>query len=151
MYAKFHKKFKWADGKGYTAFQVIRTFWLTAFLRAFDIYPGVGGTLKQVGSIFVHPQFGKFFGEGLSGLGLDWKEWLVCVLGLGFLIVRSFCTTAQERKQTLLLANGVADKTSWIKSKPAVAVLASVAVLVILVFGVYGLGFNAQQFIYNRF
>jgi D-alanyl-lipoteichoic acid acyltransferase DltB (MBOAT superfamily) len=127
LYQKFHLRFPKMKGKGYDSFQIIRTFILMSFIRAFDIYPGVIGTLKQLSTIFWKPSPAKFIAGGLTSLGLDTAGLIAAAAGLAIVIASSF-----------------------IKKRPP-AIVFALLVIAILIFGVYGLGFDAAQFIYNRF
>ena len=124
LYEKFHKRWPKMRGRAYDAFQIARTFLLMAFIRAFDIYQDVPLTFSRFASVFARPQ--------LSGLAeavqvLPWLDWLVAGLGI-----------------CLLLAG-----TERLRKLPAPVWL--LLILVILVFGVYGLGYDASAFIYTRY
>jgi len=124
LYEKFHKRWPKMQGKAYDAFQVARTFLLMAFIRAFDIYRDVPLTFSRFASIFVKPQFAAL---AQAVQTLPWLDWLVAGLGICLL----FIGTKRLRKLPSFI---------WL-----------LLVLVILVFGIYGLGYDASAFIYTRF
>jgi len=124
LYGKFHQRFPKMKGKAYDAFQVARTFLLMAFIRAFDIYRDVPLTFSRFASIFVRPQFAALAGAVQV---LPWIDWLVAGLGICLLLPGS------KRLRRLPAA-------FWL-----------LLVLAILVFGMYGLGYDASAFIYTRF
>jgi len=124
LYEKFHKRWPKMQGRAYDAFQVARTFLLMAFIRAFDIYQDVPLTFSRFFSVFARPQFGAM-AQALQVL--PWLDWLVAGLGV-----------------CLLLAG-----TKRLRKLPAPVWL--LLILVILVFGIYGLGYDASAFIYTRF
>jgi len=124
LYGKFHERFPKMKGRAYDAFQIARTFLLMAFIRAFDIYRDVPLTFSRFASVFVRPQFGAL-AEALEAL--PWIDWLAAGLGVCLLLVG----------------------TKRLRKLPAAFWL--LLVLVILVFGVYGLGYDASAFIYTRF
>jgi len=124
LYEKFHKRFPKLKGKTYDAFQVARTFLLMAFIRSFDIYRDVPLTFSRFASIFVRPQFGAMVEAAQT---LPWLDWLVAGLGICLLFLGA----------------------KRLRKLPAPAWL--LLVLAILVFGVYGLGYDASAFIYTRF
>ena len=136
LYEKLHRKFPRMRGKPYDAFQIVRTFLLMALIRAFDIYQNVPLTFKNIGSILIKPRFGAFFAAFGAGewFGLAWQDWLVAALGLALVIAAPWF-----RGHSLRPA----------KRPPALFWCA--LVLAILVFGMYGLGFDAASFIYTRF
>ena len=124
LYEKFHKRFPKMKGWAYDAFQIVRTFLLMAFIRAFDIYRDVPLTFARFASIFARPQFAAMAGA-LNVL--PWLDWLVAGLGIGLLLVG----TKRLRKMPSAI---------WL-----------LLILAILVFGVYGLGYVPSDFIYNQF
>ena len=124
LYGKFHKRFPKMQGRLYDAFQVARTFLLMAFIRAFDIYAHVPLTFQRFASIFAHPRFGAM-AEAVKAL--PWLDWLVAGLGICLLLIG----------------------TKRLRKLPAPVWL--LLILAILVFGVYGLGYDASAFIYTRF
>jgi D-alanyl-lipoteichoic acid acyltransferase DltB (MBOAT superfamily) len=124
LYEKLHKHWPKLQGKAYDAFQIARTFLLMAFIRAFDIYRDVPLTFLRFASVFAQPQF-KALAEAVQVL--PWQDWLVAGLGLCLLLIG----------------------TKRLRKLPAPVWL--LLVLAILVFGVYGLGYDASAFIYTRF
>ncbi|MCL2494206.1 MAG: MBOAT family protein [Oscillospiraceae bacterium] len=124
LYGKFHTRFPKMNGKAYDAFQIARTFLLMAFIRAFDIYLDVPLTFSRFASIFIRPHFGAL-SEALQVL--PWLDWLVAGLGICLLLIG----------------------TKRLRRLPAAFWL--LLVLAILVFGVYGLGYDASAFVYTRF
>nr|MBQ8253830.1 MBOAT family protein [Lachnospiraceae bacterium] len=81
------------------------------------------------------------FGDKLFALGLGWKEMLVLVLA----IVLLYWVGAMQEK-----GNAVSDRLMKfpLPIRWSVYIL---AILFIMVFGTYGYGFNAQDFIYGGF
>ena len=124
LYEKFHKRFPRMQGKAYDAFQVIRTFLLMAFIRAFDIYQDVPLTFSRFASVFISPQFA---GLAQAVATLPWQDWLIVGLGLCLLFIGSKRLRKWPAAFWLLL------------------------ILAILVFGIYGLGYDSSAFIYTRF
>jgi len=123
-YGKFHERFPKMKGRAYDAFQVARTFLLLAFIRAFDIYRNVPLTFSRFASIFIRPQLAALAGAVRV---IPWIDWLVAGVGVCLLLPGS------KRLRKLPAA-------FWL-----------LLVLAILVFGVYGLGYDAAAFIYTRF
>ncbi|MCL2300227.1 MAG: MBOAT family protein, partial [Firmicutes bacterium] len=83
LYEKFHKRFPKMQGKAYDAFQIVRTFLLMAFIRAFDIYADVPLTFSRFASAFVQPRFAAL---AQAVQILPWQDWLVAGLGVCLLL-----------------------------------------------------------------
>jgi hypothetical protein len=106
------------------------------FLRTFDIYATVPLTLKMYGSIVADFNLTRFISSGLEPFGLTIADIGVTAVGIAVMI----------------LAGKVTARNSDLLAKPEIRVLAALALaVVILVFGVYGIGYDSRQFIYNQF
>ncbi len=81
------------------------------------------------------------FNDRLFSLGLDWKDVLILLIAIGVLIVVG---VLQERGVS------ISERVMALKL-PVRWALCMAAVLCILVFGTYGFGFNAQDFVYGGF
>ena len=131
LYARFHGRFsKIGAAKWYSAFAVARTFLLMCAIRSFDIYRDVGLTFRMVFSIF-----GSWNTE-LVSIGIDAADCIVAALAVALLIIA-----------------GLSRPRRWFESlKPPVRLfLCLILLCAILVFGVYGYGYDSNQFIYNQF
>ncbi|MDE7030294.1 MAG: MBOAT family protein, partial [Lachnospiraceae bacterium] len=127
---------------GYQFFQVLCTFCLYAlslvFFRA--------GTIRDA-VYYIRRMFGTFdvwslFDESIYQLGLDRKEMGVLWLGILILLIVDAC---YARRQALF--------DTLVKGQCLAVQYGIVAVLIVMVivFGVYGEGYNASQFIYFQF
>ena len=115
----------------------IGTFVLVTLLWAFFVWPDTVTALKMVASVFTTFNYGLFM-QQIGSMGLTMGDWIVLAAATGMLW---FCDV---KRQTL---------HSWYQNRCAAgrtAVICAMALLV-LVFGVYGIGFNAEAFIYSRF
>ena len=113
------------------------TFLLISVLWSFFVWPETGTALSMIGSLFTTFNYGAFF-AGVGTLGLSTGEWIVLavsVLGLWL----------YDWKQET-----VNDKFSALTPAGRLAVIGTLG-LAILIFGMYGIGFNAEAFIYSRF
>ncbi|MFA6309086.1 MAG: MBOAT family O-acyltransferase [Clostridia bacterium] len=141
LYEKFHKRFD-VEGKFYyRAFQVIRTILLMSSLRMFDCYRDVGLTFKMFGNMFIN--FGNIFevfNGGFMKLGLTGIDYLILLFGFTAL----FSVSLIQRKGSV---------REFFATKPTVLrySMFGFIIIVILLFGAYGVGFDARQFIYNQF
>ena len=141
LYAKFHKKVNTDGSTVYKSFQVGRTILLMSALRLFDCYRDVPLTFKMFGTMFTTLNW-KALGNGsLLHLGLGRADYVILVLGTLLLFAVSMAGRS----------GSVRDKME--KKIPFVGrwVIFSVLLLIIVVFGAYGLGYDASQFIYNQF
>ena len=93
--------------------------------------------LKSFASVFTVFNYPEVF-SGIGALGLSLADWLIMLLGGALLWLYDWKREkAQEKFQ---------------KSVPAIRVaLICVLALGVLVLGMYGIGFEAEAFIYSRF
>lgn len=113
------------------------TFLLVSLLWAFFVWPDALTAGKMVVSVFTTFNYGEFF-EAISTMGLALGDWLVLLGAVTAVAVYDIKAKAFQ---------------NWFTERvPAfrVAVICMLALLV-LVFGMYGIGFNAGAFIYSRF
>lgn len=137
LYAKFHKAVPLSNTKGYNAFQIFRTFWLMSFIRAFDIYGQVGRTFAMVGSIFTNFSLGQFMQNGLAPLGLNTAGYVVAFAGVALMVIVGVVAARRGREKPL--------------PAPARYAIYFILLFAIIIFGTYGIGYDANQFIYNQF
>ena len=113
------------------------TFLLVSLLWAFFVWPDAWTSMQMIGSVFTTFNYGAVF-SGIGELGLNLGEGLVLIAAVGVLWGRD------------LLQNRLAAAYKTYCPAARVAVIC-VLVLVVLVFGMYGIGFNAAEFIYSQF
>lgn len=97
--------------------------------------------LQMIGSMFRVHNMWIFTNDALLMLGLDWKEWIVLLISIVILLAVSL---KQEK--------GFAFSEA-IYRQPIVVrwVLYLVVIFVIMTYGVYGVGYDSQAFIYGGF
>lgn len=110
---------------------------VVSLLWAFFVWPTAALAGKMLLSIFTTFNYGAFF-AGLSQLGLTLGDWIV----LGAAVVLLTVYDGWVAKWKALWRNF----RPWAKT----AVIGALALFVVL-FGMYGIGFNAESFIYSRF
>jgi hypothetical protein len=141
LYERFHERFpKFGSSFGYRLFQVLRTFLLMSSLRILDCYRNVPVSFKMFGSMFTTWNWNEVFGGALLKLGLTAADYAVVALGAVLLIAVSLIQRRGPIREQL------ADQPYGLRYA-----LVAVLVLVVLVFGAYGIGFDSSQFIYNQF
>ena len=140
LYARFHGRFPGLRGTfGYRLFEVGRTFVLMSAIRVLDVYRDVPLTFKQVGTVFTSFRPSVLWNGSFLELGLSAGDWLIAALGAGAMVVCSLLGRKEPARERLVRRPGLA----W----------GGCALLVVcmVIFGVYGIGFDATQFIYNQF
>lgn len=113
------------------------TFLLVSMLWAFFIWPDTVTALRMMGSVFTVFNYPAFF-AGVGALGLNLGEGIVLALAVA----------------ALWLADRYRDRLkAWFAGLCPAGRLAVIGALglSVLVFGMYGIGFNAEEFIYSRF
>jgi len=142
LYERFNTRFPTlADNRVYRCFQIFRTFWLMNMIRSFDIYDGVGTTFKMMGSIVTNFSLSEFLTNGVSELSLPVKDYLSAGAGLLVVFWISWLGRGEIDYRERL------DNFKW----PLRYVAVGLILFMTIVFGVYGYGFDARQFIYNVF
>ena len=140
FYRWFHSKVKVDGTFGWRLFQVIRTVLLMSIIRTFDCYRDVPLTFKMVGTMFTTWNYDILWNGALMELGLSAADYLVVIIGALLLL----CVSLVQR------SGSVREK---IAAKPypiRFVIWFGLAILVIL-WGTYGIGYDASQFIYNQF
>lgn len=140
LYFKFHKRFDVKDKFFYRLFQVIRTFLLMSALRTFDCYRDVPLTFKMFGTIFTKFNWNILFDGSLLSLGLSVYDYLILIICVIVLITVSLIQRSGSVREKLY-------------NKPYALRFALVFGLFmsVIIFGAYGIGYDASQFIYNQF
>ncbi|MCH5267699.1 MAG: MBOAT family protein [Lachnospiraceae bacterium] len=141
LYEKFHKQFpKLTATWGYRAFQVIRTFLLMCCIRLFDLYDGVRGVCKQFVHMFTQFHRNPVTKQEMIDLGLT--MWDYGILAVGVLLM--FIVSMWGRNGSV---------RAKISEKPYIVryIVFVLLFFAVLLLGSYGVGYSAQQFIYNQF
>ena len=140
LYARFHSRVKVDGTFGWRAFQVLRTFWLMSALRSLDCYRDVPLTFRMVGTIFTRFSLTPLIDGSLLTLGLTAADFAVIVAGCALMLGVSLVQRRGSVRERLSLA-------------PTPVRYGAVFALTfaVLIFGAYGAGYDASQFIYNQF
>ncbi|MCD7788070.1 MAG: hypothetical protein LUH59_03975 [Firmicutes bacterium] len=130
-----------ATGKGLkTRFKTLNravTFLLVSVLWSFFIWSDTLTALKSIASVFTSFSITSFL-QNFGSLGLDTGEWIVFLAALLILFAYD---ALKDRFDSL-----------FVSSAPAARVLVCGMLAVsVLLFGMYGIGFEAEEFIYSRF
>jgi len=141
LYARFHGRFPGLKGrKGYRLFEVVRTFWLMSAIRVLDVYRDVPLTFRQYGTVLTKFNPSVLWNGSFLQLGITAGDWCVAAVGAGAMLVCSLLGRTEPVRDRLA------------RRSPHLAWGGCVALLLLtVIFGVYGIGFDATKFIYNQF
>lgn len=141
LYKKFHEKFP-AVGKVwlYKVFQILRTILLMSTLRMFDNYQGCKAAVKAYIDMFAKWDVSKVTMETLEYLELSAADLVIVVVG----VICMFTVSMVQRK------GSVREQISKLPFGVKYIIFAALFFAVVL-FGKYGLGYEASSFIYNQF
>lgn len=141
LYERFHSRFpKLGQSAGYKAIQVLRTILLMSALRTLDCYRNVPLTFQMFGTIFTNWNMGSVLGGGLMTLGLSRWDYGVIAAGVFIMFGISLVSRRGSIRERLYHRSAIVQY--------AVVFLLFFATLI---FGAYGIGYDASQFIYNQF
>ena len=110
---------------------------IVSILWAFFIWPNTITALKMIGSIFTTFNYGELF-TNLLNLNLDLAN--IIVLAISVLILSIFG----------IKKHSIIEKIKNMKPETKFAIIGTLGII-ILVFGIYGIGFNVNEFIYSKF
>ena len=115
----------------------IGTFLLISLLWSFFVWPDALTAGKMVLSVFTTFNYGEFFAQ-IGTMGLALTDWIVLAVAAAWL----WCYDVWAKPVQAWFAG----RQAWCKT----AVICALA-LIVLLFGMYGIGFEAGAFIYSRF
>lgn len=134
LYRAFHNRFRLKEKRWYGIFEVMRMFLLMNFIRAVDLFPDVGEYVRRVGTVF------STWRVPFLELGLTALDYGIVIFGcVGMLSV----SLVQEKY-------GSVRKLMWEHVALRYA-LTFALFLAVLLMGRYGVGYDAENFIYGRF
>lgn len=140
LYRRFRGRFtRLTESYGYHCFAATRTFLLMGLIRSLDCYANVGLTFRMWGSMLTEFNLGECLGGGILELGLDIKDYII--ISVAVVTVAVVAKLTEKR-----------DVREWLYGKTALSwVLSGALILAVLLFGAYGIGYDASQFIYTQF
>lgn len=144
FYDRFHRKYPVFHGTGraaviYQHFQAARTFLLVCVLRMSDCYQDVGLTVKMFFQMFTEFRLSDLQGSRLMELGISGADYSILISGILLMYIAGRIKKKQEIEEYLM-------------KMPVLLRYALFLFLffAILIFGVYGIGYDANQFIYQK-
>lgn len=141
LYTRFHARFpRLAGTRAWDAVQIARTFWLMSAIRVLDVYRDVPLTFHLAGTVFTSFHPSVLWNGSFLALGLGAGDWAVAALGAGAMLLCSLLGRKEPVREQIVRRG-----PDWVWG------VCALLALLILVFGVYGVGYDASQFIYNQF
>ncbi|MDR7870518.1 MAG: MBOAT family O-acyltransferase [Tissierellaceae bacterium] len=140
FYNWFHEKFDVKDKFSFRLFQVIRTILLMSSIRLFDLYRDVPMTFRMFGTMFTNFNVNELFNGSLLNLGLSIADYVILLIGLVILTTVSLLQRDGSVRDKLYM------KPTHIRYSVYYALI-----IFVVIFGAYGVGYDASQFIYNQF
>ena len=139
LYEKFHEKTGIGTDGAWGAFMMVRTYLLMGAIRMFDCYASVPKTFAAIGSIFTTWNPSVLADGSMLTLGLSAADYIVLAVGSAVIFIVSLLGEKRPIRERM-------------EEKPVLrTALTAALVIVILLFGIYGIGYDASQFIYNQF
>ncbi len=123
-------------------FQMGRTFVIVLIGYIFDIAPSFRAAMEMFAAMIARQNIRGAMAD-ISAFDLTKKDYLVLILGV---IVMFFVSLIQEKNPDTTLRQ-LLDRKPFILRY----LLILVAIMVLLVFGIYGPGFNPAEFVYMQF
>ena len=140
-YVRFHNRFAWSNTRGYNVWQIIRMFVLMNLIRATDLFEDVGDYFRRVGSLFWNFNFSILWDGTMMKLGLSATDYVILLCGIVIMFMVSFFSR-----------DDVSVRVKMLKfPRAARYVLLVLLLLAVILFGSYGVGYDASNFIYNQF
>lgn len=141
--AKISEKLKLkTESWGFAFFQMARTFTLCCIGRVFFRAPRLSASVGIFRNIF-NEGFGmKYLGtQQLASYGLNWNNIYLVIIAITVLLIGDILQEKFNVRETLIKENGF-----WVRWALILA-----GAFTVIIFGVYGPGYNASNFIYQDF
>ncbi len=140
LYNRFDKAFpRLTASVVWEKWQMVRTFLLMGLIRSLDCYRNVPRTFRLWGSMLTVHNWNTLWHGGLTSFGLSWADWGVLLGGVLLIWIVSRMGSRTPLRDRLACRP--------ILFCGCICTL----VLLILLLGAYGIGYDASQFIYNQF
>ena len=140
-YERFHDRFSWSNKRGYNVFQIIRMFVLMNLIRATDLFNDVGDYFRRIGSLAWQFNFHVLWDGTMMNLGLTAADYIILICGIIIMFLVSFFSR-----------DNVSFRVKFQKVPRVLRyVLLFLLLLSVILFGSYGIGYDASSFIYNQF
>ena len=140
LYDRFHHRCpRLSESTFWHGVQAARTVFLMGVIRTLDCYRDVPLSFRLWGSMFTTFNYSDLWNGAVLELGLGRAEWILLLLATAVMFAVSLWGQGES----------VRDRLSRHPALEAAAV--AFVFMCIIVFGAYGVGFDASQFIDNQF
>ena len=140
LYEKFHNRFHLKEKPLYGAFEILRMFILMNLIRIVDLFPRVGDYFARMGSLVTTFNFHILWDGTMMPKGFAPMDYGILLFG----ILLCFGVSLYQEKK------GSVREFLW--DKPILRyTLVLVLLICVLLMGNYGIGYNANSFIYDQF
>ncbi|MBQ7320806.1 MAG: MBOAT family protein [Clostridia bacterium] len=140
LYTRFYRRFpRLNESAVWHGVQAARTVLLMGVIRTLDCYRDVPLTFRLWGSMFTTFNYGDLFNGAVLDLGLGRADWILLLIATAVMFAVSLWGIREPVRAKLD------------RHPTAEASAVALVFLLIMIFGAYGIGFDASQFIYNQF
>ena len=140
LYDKFHNRFHLKDKKWYGGFEMLRMFMLMNLIRITDLFPDVSVYFHKMGTLFYEFNFNILWDGTLLNIGLTALDYFILLGGIILMFAVSLYGEKVGSVRVLLHRHYIIG-----------SVCIFLLLLIVLLMGSYGIGYNASNFIYNQF
>ncbi len=126
----------------YSVFQMLRTFIIVLVGYVFDVAPGINESMNTFKLILTNQSFAQARAQ-ISELGLGKKDFIVILVGI---IVIFIVSVIQECHPSTTIRE-MLDKKPFILR----FALIFIGIMAVIVYGIYGSGYNPADFVYMQF
>lgn len=126
----------------YMRFQVFRTFLIVLAGYVFDVAPSIGQAMRTFALFFTDHDLRTGF-QQIGGMGLCVPEYLLLLAGTVFLY---FVGRVQERNGSMTIREMLDRKPFYVRW-----LVIYLGVILLVIFGVYGPGYDPAEFVYMQF
>lgn len=140
LYAKAENKFGYRKLKYYKVFEIIRTLFILELLQLLDHYKSLSVAFNAFVSLLTVHNWGNVITEGMWNIGLSVADYAVIVIGVLVMLIVSMLSRNKP------IVDRLKSHSFGLRY-----VLFLLLFLSIIVLGVYGIGYESSNFIYNQF
>ncbi|MBQ1437754.1 MAG: MBOAT family protein [Ruminococcus sp.] len=126
----------------FVLFQLLRTFIVVLVGYVFDVAPSFFGGIQTIGLFFTGQDMERGISE-INGLGLIPQDFVVLLIGMAIIFTAS---VIQERHPDTTIRVMLDQKPLALRF-----VLLYLGVIAVVIYGIYGSGYNAADFVYMQF